>query len=85
MQRLTNAAPGLLPGMGINPMGSTARPSPAPGAMPNNAYNMQNLMSQVHSYILTFFVEVLSSGGCLLKAAVFIVYYTLQILLLAAL
>ena len=47
MQRLTNAAPGLLPGMGINPMGGTARPPPAPGNMPNNAYNMQHLMSQV--------------------------------------
>ena len=47
MQRLTNAAPGLLPGMGINPMGGTARPPPAAGNLPNNAYNMQNLMSQV--------------------------------------
>lgn len=46
MQRLTNAAPGLLPGMGINPMGAATRPQ-APTSMPNNAYNMQNLMSQV--------------------------------------
>jgi len=55
MQRLTNAAPGLLPGMGINPMGGTARPPAAPGNMPNNAYNMQNLMSQM--------VSSLNSGG----------------------
>lgn len=50
MQRLTNAAPGLLSGMGINPMGGGAggpRPQTTPN-LPNNAYNMQNLMSQVH-------------------------------------
>ena len=49
MQRLTNAAPGLLPGMGINNPGAPGgtRPAPAPGMPPNNAYNMQQLMSQV--------------------------------------
>ena len=45
MQRLTNAAPGLLPGMGINTGAANVRP-PAPNTQ-NSAYNMQNLMSQV--------------------------------------
>ena len=55
MQRLTNAAPGLLPGMGINSPGAQAQgggaPRPAPNMPGNNAYNMQSLMSQVSSHL----------------------------------
>ena len=68
MQRLTNAAPSLLPGMGINTMGPGAgapnRPAAAPPAAPNNAYNMQNLMSQVNSGLYYNFDTSIAFKNC---------------------
>lgn len=61
MQRLTNAAPGLLPGMGINTGAANVRP-PAPNTQ-NSAYNMQNLMSQMVSSLNAPGAGVGATGG----------------------